>query len=149
MAAPESGLHPIAAVLATVLQDGPDDTPILTADGIDTIRLALDEFVEAGPALMGAVDCLLTAAHLLEVEQHARSTAEALVELVDAPHVIEALIRINEAKEAERAEAVAKTAGEFQKFTAREDSKKPSEEPEEASQDGKLKLDAFHFPKRL
>lgn len=147
------GLHPIGEVIATVLEDGPRGVPTLSKSGIAYVQKALDEYLDAGDALMAAVDCVLTAAHLLEVEKNAKKAAVALVELVDRKIVIDALIAINEAKEARQAEAVKKRAGEFQKFTGRpEPSPRPATptEPEEAPEEsGKLKLDNFNFPKRL
>lgn len=143
---PRDDLHPIVEVLAAVLEDGPRGVPRIRSAGLDKIRRALDEYIAAGPPLMGAVDQILTAAHLLEVDKDALDAAQALVELVDRPQVVDALIAINEAKEAARAEAVAKKADDFKRFTA-----KAAPRPEPAPSDEKpaIRLDAFNFPKRL
>lgn len=146
--ADESGLHPIAEVLAAALSDGPDGTPHISPEGVAAVEKALDEYLAAGPALMGAVDQVLTAAHLLEVEKGAEQPALALVALVDRKKIVDALIAINDANEAARAEAVAKQADQFQRFTAA-DGPKRAPAPQEEAKDGAVKLDAFHFPKRL
>lgn len=146
---PRDDLHPIVEVLAAVLEDGPRGVPRIRPEGLDKIRVALDEYIAAGPPLMGAVDQLLTAAHLLEVEKGAMDAARGLVELVDRKVVVDALIAINEAKEAARADAVAKKAEDFKRFTAKQD-RAPTPPPAEEKKDKKaVKLDAFHFPKRL
>lgn len=148
MSASGPGLHPIGDVIAAVLEDGPDDCPLLAPEGVEYIRRALDEYLDQGPALMSAVDCILTAAHLLEVEKGADAAAIALVALVDRQEVIDALVAINNANEAARAQAVADRADKFQQFTAAAPNKTaPSAKSEEP--DGALKLDRFHFPKRL
>lgn len=142
------GLHPIGDVIAAVLEDGPDDCPLLRPEGIEYIRRALDEYLDKGPELLGAVDCVLTAAHMLEVEKSAEAAAVALVALVDRDLVIDALVEINNAREAARAQAVAERADKFKQFTAAPTERKaPSNES--AEPDGALKLDRFNFPKRL
>ncbi|MCA9549559.1 MAG: hypothetical protein KC933_05945 [Myxococcales bacterium] len=152
MREPRDGeLHPIGEVLAAVLQDGPDDVPIIDAEGLEFVQKALDDYLTQGRALLAAVDCVLTAAHLLEVEKHAEDAARDLVALVDRKEVIDALIAINKARDAERASAVARQADRFQQFTASESKRRaPGTEPaDEEAPDGAVKLGNFHFPKRL
>jgi hypothetical protein len=152
MREPSTGeLHPIGEVLVNVLQDGPDDVPIIDAEGLEFVRKALDQYLPQGAALMGAVDCVLTAAHLLEVEKGAEEAARDLVALVDRKEVIDALIAVNEANEAARASAVAQQADRFQQFTASESKRRApaSEAAAEEAPDGAVKLGNFNFPKRL
>jgi hypothetical protein len=139
--------HPLLHVIAAVLKDGPGDMPIIDAEGIDYVRKALDEYLDQGAELMGAVDCVLTASHLLEVEKQAEAAAVALVELVDRKIVIDALVAINEENEAKRAQAVQERADKFQQFSAGPVTK-VAPAPDKKKKDG-VKLDTFHFPKRL
>ncbi len=142
------GLHPIGDVIAAVLEDGPNDCPLLRPEGIEYIRKALDEYLDKGPELLAVVDCVLTAAHMLEVEKGAEAAAVALVALVDRDLVIDALVEINNAREAERALGRLGAPSAEQRFTAASTERKaPSNES--AEPDGALKLDRFNFPKRL
>ena len=144
----ESGLHPIAEVMVTVVQDGPDDIPTFSDEGLALVRDAVDAYLDEGEALVAAVDQVLCAAHLLEVEKGAVEAARALVEIVDRPVVIDALIAINDARDAERAEAVEQQASDFQRFSDEERSKSAPKQGA-TTEEGAVKLDAFHFPKRL
>ena len=139
-------------MIASVIEDGPNNTAVLTDQGFDYIRLALDEYLDAGDELMAAVDAILIAAHVIEVEQKSRPVAERLVRLVDRPEVIASMRRITEAAEARRAQQVAQSAEKFSKFTG-DGAAKPSTSASEAGADekpkGAVRLGDLAFPKRL
>lgn len=151
----DNELHPIGEVVASVLEDGPKGEVVLSNSGFDYIKSALYEYLDAGEALMDAVDTLLVSAHLIEVEQGSRQVAERLVTLVDRPEVIDALRRVTEQAEARRAQEVAQSAEKFSKFTgqphnARATTPARSDQPDSAaSPKGAVRLGDLAFPKRL
>ncbi len=144
----EAEIHPLGQVIASVVEDGPDDTAVLSEAGFDFVRRALDEYLDAGGALMAAVDTVLIAAHVIEMEQGSRAVAERLVTLVDRPEVIAAMRQITEAAEARRAQEVARSAERFSRFTGHDPapalSAADTDRPE-----GAVRLGDLAFPKRL
>lgn len=152
----ETALHPLGSVIAAVIEDGPDNTAVLSDEGLDFVRRALDEYLETGEALMAAVDTLLVAAHVIEIEQGSRSVAERLVTLVDRPEVIISLRRVTEAAEAARAQEVAQSAERFTRFRG-ESGPATTAAPDPTAPDGEarkkhrsaLRLGDLGFPKRL
>ena len=130
-----------------MLEDGPDRTPTLSDEGLAYIRRALDEYLDLGEALIPAVDTLLVAAHIIEVDQGARAVAERLVKLVDRPEVITALRKLTEAAEALRAQSVAQSAERFSKFTGDEGTAQAADDAEPPQ--GAVRLGDLAFPKRL
>ena len=148
MSGSDPQLHPVAEVIIAVLKDGPDDIPVLDSEGLGHIEQVVDAFLPHGDELMEAVDCVLTIAHLLEVEKGAVDAARALVEIVDRQVVIDALVAVNDAKDVERAEAVESTASRFQEFSDAPKTPCPPA-PDDDAKDDALKLDNFSFRRRL
>lgn len=154
----ESDIHPLGEVIASVIEDGLHGQATLSEEGFEYIRRALDEYLDAGDALMAAVDTILVAAHYIEVEQGGREAAERLVGLVDRPEVIASMRQIAETAESERAQQVAQSADKFSKFRgdgpsvqapssvlrARPQASSPAQKPK-----GAVRLGDLAFPKRL
>ncbi len=169
-ASPDSDIHPLGLVIASVIQDGAGGTTVLTDDGLEYVRRALDEYLDSGEDLMDAVDTVLVAAHLIEVEQRGRAAAERLVTLVDRPEVVAAMRRITEAAETAQAQVVAQSAERFSKFSgdtpsttvsvpnaagagstlqrSRPQAASPDASPSD-SKKGALRLGDLAFPRRL
>ncbi|MEM7679041.1 MAG: hypothetical protein AAF449_23945 [Myxococcota bacterium] len=157
---PESEVHPLGAVIASVIEDGLHGQATLSHKGFEYVRRALDEYLDAGDALMDAVDTLLLAAHYIEVEHGGRSAAERLVALVDRPEVIAAMRQIAEAAEADQAQQVAQSAEKFSKFrgdgpvvqppsTVRRARPQASAPNAPSKPKGAVRLGDLAFPKRL
>ena len=144
----DAELHPVGQVIASVIEDGPNNTAVLSEAGLDFVRRALDEYLDAGEALMRAVDTVLVAAHVIEMEQGSRAVAERLVTLVDRPEVIAAMRQITEAAEARRASQVARSAERFSRFAGHDGATAPpADDPERPK--GAVRLGDLAFPKRL
>lgn len=146
--APDSEVHPLGHVIASVIEDGPNHSIILTDEGFNYIQRALDEYVGTGDALMAAVDTILVAAHFIEIEQASPDIAKRLVTLVDRPEVIASMRKATEAAEAQRAQDVAQSAERFSKFTG-EDAPGRAAPGDGAQPKGAVRLGDLAFPKRL
>lgn len=119
----------------------------LPPESIEEIEQLVDAFIGL-PELIDAVETILIIAHALEVEKNSVQAAMKLIAIVERQKVLDAMKALNRKKDDERREDVGKTAKEFSKFAAKEQSNTAPKEDEEAPK-GSLKLGALDFPKRM
>ncbi len=147
----ETDVHrSVKEALANLIEDGDDgqEAAVFSAEALSTVEEIVDAFIDEGPDLIDCVETVLIVAHLLETEQGSPRAAKQLVAIVDRDKVIDAMKALNRVKDEERRENVGKTAKEFSKFAAKEESNTAPKEGDEAPK-GSLKLGALDFPKRM
>jgi hypothetical protein len=141
--------HPIRYLIAAVVKDGdPKKEPaVFDADGLEQIRKEIRSHI-GSPELVDCVETVLGLAAALEVEQRSPRAAQALFQLVENDEIIKALKELNQKKDAQRAEAVAKAADKLTAFTGSESQKKAPKSDDHAPK-GSIKLGNLDFPKKL
>jgi hypothetical protein len=141
--------HPIRDVVALLIKDGgPGEEPaVLDEVGLAQIREELDSLI-GQEELVDAVDTLLLLADVIALQQKSEKCAVKLCEVVERDEVVDALRALNRKKDAERAEAVAKTAEKFTGFVGQNSTKKAPKNSDAAPK-GSVKLGSLDFPKKL
>lgn len=146
----ETDVHrSVQEALASLVVDGEEgqEPAVFPAESLQKIEGIVDAFI-GSTELIDCVETILVVAHLLEVEKESPRAAKKLVAIVDRDKVIDAMKALNNAKDDDRREGVAKTAEQFSKFSASDQQKKAPSDAEDAPK-GSLKIGALDFPKRM
>ena len=140
-------VHPLVAATILALDERSDGEQLeLTAEDVDEIRGGL-EAIYGESELRDAVRGFLNlGAHLQETGD--REGSSALLDMLAEKPLLDALDALNDERQAEKSEAVAKSSQAFNEFADKAEGKKAPQVGEKKP-DGSLSLDQLKFPKRL
>ena len=108
----ETDVHrSVQEALASLVVDGEEgqEPAVFPAESLQKIEGIVDAFI-GSTELIDCVETILVVAHLLEVEKESPRAAKKLVAIVDRDKVIDAMKALNNAKDDDRREGVAKMA---------------------------------------